>query len=212
MDSNTAARRLTRREREAARHRAEILETAEAVFAEYGFEAARMDEIARRAEFSVGTLYRFFESKEQLYEQLLAAKFDHIESIVQAAIAEGVSPLDKIRRMFVARLDLFWAHQSFFQLLVRETTDPLCASRPRWAPYIIERYSRFMEQLRGIFEQGIETGEFKDVGGDALVLSIEGVLRAYFTRLSHQSNGPTRDSNEEEQLLRLFLHGALKDE
>ncbi len=51
---------------EPAGKRRRILEAARAVFAQQGFDAARMDEVARRARVSKGTVYNHFESKESL--------------------------------------------------------------------------------------------------------------------------------------------------
>src|SRR6185295_4571134 len=49
----------------------EILEAALSVFAENGFAAARMDDIAARARVSKGTIYLYFESKEAVFKALV---------------------------------------------------------------------------------------------------------------------------------------------
>ena len=56
-----------RKEREFNLRRAEILEQAEKIFAAKGFHNTTVAEIAGASGFAVGTLYQFFESKEQLY-------------------------------------------------------------------------------------------------------------------------------------------------
>jgi TetR/AcrR family fatty acid metabolism transcriptional regulator len=58
---------LSRKEREYQTHRKEILSAAEGVFAEKGFFSSTMSEIAERAEFGTGTLYKYFKSKDDLY-------------------------------------------------------------------------------------------------------------------------------------------------
>ena len=63
--------RLTRKERERVRHRTEIIRAAEAIFAEKGFHGATIEDIARRAEFAVGTIYNFFKGKEDLYVHVI---------------------------------------------------------------------------------------------------------------------------------------------
>lgn len=63
--------RLSRREREKIRHKEEILEIALRLFSDKGFHNVSMLEIAEKSEFGVGTLYKFFEGKEALFEELI---------------------------------------------------------------------------------------------------------------------------------------------
>jgi TetR/AcrR family transcriptional regulator len=70
----TADPPLNRRERLRERNRQEMLEAAEALLLAHGIDGTTMEEIARRSEFSVGSLYRFFASKEDLVEALIAAR------------------------------------------------------------------------------------------------------------------------------------------
>ena len=62
---------MPRRERERLRQREELLAAALELFSEKGFHNVSMHEIARKAEYSVGTLYRFFKDKEDLYKALI---------------------------------------------------------------------------------------------------------------------------------------------
>lgn len=66
----------------------EILNAAIDVFAEKGFAAARLDEVAQRAGVVKGTLYRYFETKEELFKavvhQTLAA---HLETVERSSAA-----------------------------------------------------------------------------------------------------------------------------
>jgi AcrR family transcriptional regulator len=59
---------------DARRNRARILESARAVFAQYGAEA-QIDDVARQAGVGVGTVYRHFPTKEALLVELLREKF-----------------------------------------------------------------------------------------------------------------------------------------
>jgi AcrR family transcriptional regulator len=82
-------------QREVGRQRVtELMEAAAAVFQERGFEAATMAEIAERADARIGSLYRFFPSKDavaealmQHYAKVLQAEYDEI-----GAKAAGSSP------------------------------------------------------------------------------------------------------------------------
>ncbi len=72
---------LTRKEREKIRHRAEILQASLNLFSSKGFHNVSMQDVAVESEFAVGTLYNFFQSKEQLFTELLN---DCAEKIYQA--------------------------------------------------------------------------------------------------------------------------------
>ena len=64
--------RESRRERARAMRRADIVSAALEVFGEQGYDAATMDEIARRAEYTKRTLYAYFPSKLDLLLELIA--------------------------------------------------------------------------------------------------------------------------------------------
>jgi len=87
---------------------AAILEAAEQVFAEKGYDAATMTEIAARSKTAIGSLYRFFPNKEVLVDALLA---DYVERVfsrldVIAADAAGMTPR-QLAQVFVAyRIEL----------------------------------------------------------------------------------------------------------
>ncbi len=67
MESNKKEEKISRKEREAQLRRQIILEAAEKLFLSKGYEETTMDEIALEAEFSKGTVYKYFISKDELY-------------------------------------------------------------------------------------------------------------------------------------------------
>jgi len=82
---------------------AEIIEAALSVFAETGFAAARLDEIARRAGVSKGALYLYFETKEDLFRAAIrGAVTPNLEGI--RAVAEAFDgPFAQLAPMILAR-------------------------------------------------------------------------------------------------------------
>lgn len=79
---------------------ARILQAAAEVFHEYGYEAATMTEIAGRAETNVGSLYRFFPTKElvadaliQLYAQSSESRWQTIVAKARTATTEQLADL-----------------------------------------------------------------------------------------------------------------------
>jgi AcrR family transcriptional regulator len=80
----------------------EICAAALDVFAEKGFAAAKVDEIARRAGVSKGTLYLYFKDKEDLFRAVVRdAVAPNVEAIT-AAISTLEAPFADVVRMFLA--------------------------------------------------------------------------------------------------------------
>src|SRR5271157_1911475 len=69
-----------RRQEQKAQRQEKILKAAFDVFSAHGFEAARIDEVARRAGIAKGTIYLYFPDKEQLFRQV-------VRSLVQKRFA-----------------------------------------------------------------------------------------------------------------------------
>src|SRR5690606_26762252 len=83
---------------------AEILEAALAVFAEKGFAATRLDEVARRAGVSKGTLYLYFEGKEALFEAVVRSaivpRIADAETMLERHDGSAAELLAKLYRLF----------------------------------------------------------------------------------------------------------------
>src|SRR6185436_14978008 len=82
MSSSTAEDRVPRWQRRPESRPEEILEAALHVFGEQGFARTRLEEVAKRAGVSKGTLYLYFKSKEDLFREMARA-------CVRASLAEG---------------------------------------------------------------------------------------------------------------------------
>jgi len=82
----------------------EIIQAAMEVFAERGFAAARLEEIARRAGVSKGALYLYFETKEQLFRAVVDQAIAPNIQMVRAMIAAHPGPLADLLRQAVERI------------------------------------------------------------------------------------------------------------
>jgi AcrR family transcriptional regulator len=159
-----AARKPARaRKAEPAARRQAILDAALCVFAERGFEAARLDDVAARAGVAKGTLYLYFRDKEALFEELVrSAVSPIIEAVSQAASAPDV-PAQVVLETF---FDLFQGQVlgSERKLLLRL----IIAEGPRFprvaAFYHREVVTRGIALMREVAARAVQKGEF---AGDA---------------------------------------------
>ena len=86
--------------------RSAILDAALHVFAENGCSAARVSDIASEARVGKGTVYLYFESKEDLLMGVFEARVDELLSMIDELAVSGVSPREGLRTFFDAALDL----------------------------------------------------------------------------------------------------------
>lgn len=200
---------LSRREREMLRRRAEILDAAEEVFSEKGYQNASMEDIARRAEFSVGSLYNFFKNKEDLYVEMLHSKVASVEPVLRKALETGETPLDRIRNFFLTRFDFFWANPRFFKVYYHESMGTQFDQRAGFTPEVIKRYEDFMARLEGEFRAAIREGQLEDRSTDLMVLVLEGTMHQAVVRLLRYPV-TERDKEKEKELFDLIVGGFLK--
>ena len=84
----------------------EIVGAALAVFAEKGFAAAKLDEIARRAGISKGALYLYFETKEDIFRAVVGQVIAPNMAAVKALAAAHPGPFDQLIRGVAAQIGL----------------------------------------------------------------------------------------------------------
>jgi AcrR family transcriptional regulator len=74
---------LTRKERDDKRKRREILAAALAVFAEGGFHNTTMARISKAAQYPLGTIYKYFPGKKEMYHDLVIERVHELGRILQ---------------------------------------------------------------------------------------------------------------------------------
>jgi AcrR family transcriptional regulator len=115
----------------AAARRAQLVDVGRAIFAERGFEATSVEEIAARAKVSKPIVYEHFGGKEGLYAVIVDREVEHIVARIAEAVATG-SPRDRLERAVIAYLSYVKERPDGFAVLLRdaprtETRGPLPA-------------------------------------------------------------------------------------
>ena len=110
--------RLERKEREFKMRRAEILKQAEKIFSAKGYHNVTVAEIASASGFSIGSLYQFFEGKEDLYTKMISEKLDLIytEVIKATNAANGIA--GKLEALIDTYLQFVEENTDFWRLFI----------------------------------------------------------------------------------------------
>jgi TetR/AcrR family transcriptional regulator, fatty acid metabolism regulator protein len=106
--------------RDKAATRERILQTAIEVFGERGYQAASMDEIARRAGSSKGGVYFHFPNKQAIFEALISELVMMLESDVRSAIDQAHGALARVDAALTVAIRTFAANRGLTRLLLVE--------------------------------------------------------------------------------------------
>ena len=106
----------SRRERERLERRAAILDAADRVFLDKGFDQATMDEIAAEAEFSKGTLYLYFKNKDDLFVALSTRKFEDMVDAFESLAAGEPTGVAALRAILARYASFITANEQHFRV------------------------------------------------------------------------------------------------
>jgi AcrR family transcriptional regulator len=148
----------------------EILAAALASFAERGFAATRLDDVAARAGISKGTLYLYFKSKEELFEAVVRAtlvpNIERLEAL--CATFEGPSGVLLERLLLTVAGVLDSRVGAIPKLVIAEA-----GNFPELARFYLDAVVRRGLRLIGtILRRGIGRGEFRPVDVDHTVFCV----------------------------------------
>jgi AcrR family transcriptional regulator len=146
-----------------AMYREVILDAAEEVFADHGYEAAKVQAVATAAGVSLATLYGVFAKKWDLYralhERRIAGLMQHVVS--RSGVASGTDPLRTMLAGIEAYFEFHMQHPSYLRMHLRDGSAWSSASALR-SPEQAQAWESGLELMVAAFRMGIEAGIFVD--------------------------------------------------
>ena len=169
-----------RREREKNAQREEIRAAALELFSKKGYRKVSMHEVAEQAEFAIGTLYKFFQNKEDLYQALILEKFYKFHEALTKAIAEPDDEIQKLRNYVTAKGEVFRANLPMIRLYIAETHRARFNVRAGFDAEIRQRRGDFMKSFAAIFESGMKRNRFKSIADPYhLAVALDSITNAF---------------------------------
>jgi AcrR family transcriptional regulator len=138
----------------------EILDAALKVFAEKGFAAARMEDIARRAGVTKGTIYLYFPSKEDVFKQLVREAVGSTIATVAANVAAYEGSASFLLRMVLTTMGTILLDSD--KVVLPKIVIAESANFPWLADfYRFEVIERGLALMTSLIQRGIDRGEFR---------------------------------------------------
>ena len=196
--------------------RPRILAAAQEVFAEQGFDAARMEEVARRARVGKGTLYNYYDSKEDLLIQAVIASMEEVRERIATAVdpspEQPIRSVEDVLRMLIVE-PLPGITRRFHSLLQPGVGGDRrdAEARRRFFEANQVFYRERERDFEGLIEAGARAGQFRsDVDPAEVSLLLLAVFDGLLRRATFDEPrvDPSRAFDALLQLLRGGLYQA----
>ena len=174
------SRREQRRLRHQSLSRSQLLDAAEEVFGKKGFHETTLKEIAELAEFSVGSVYSFFENKDDLFQQIFVRRGEEFMPRLREVLApDAGAPVEQLHRLVDFEIGWFRSNRHFGRLYLRHSSATMLSVDRQVDVVTASNYEESMRLQADLFARGQQAGQFRS--GDPLVLArlFSGIISAY---------------------------------
>jgi AcrR family transcriptional regulator len=138
-----------------------IMEAGLAVFSQKGFHKAKIEEIAQEAGIGKGTVYEYFTSKEQLFQEILREGMESFDAAIQKRGLKEGSSREKLTEL-VRQSILLWRR---YQPLARGVMSEITLFDESFRTWLMQIHYERLLFIRKIVEEGISKKELRPVNG-----------------------------------------------
>ena len=180
MSEFTSQSSLSRKEREQRFRLNIVLDAAEEVFADASYAASSVEEIARRAEISVGTLYNLFRSKEDIYRAVVSRAQESFFEEIEKKVDEARGPLEQVHVVVNHFFEHFTHYSRQFRLYLSATNGFQWELKSKLVKEA-ERHQRdFLIRFVEVCQRGIDEGIFKaGIAADLMAITVLGIPHSF---------------------------------
>jgi len=172
-------KKLSRREQDKLRHRRQMMTAARDLIAKKGYYNVTMHEIAKRAEFAVGTLYKFFSNKEELYEALMTEQVSAYYRILRDVLASGKDTLTILKEYIAAKAQIYAGDIATLRLYFAETRGAGYNIKAGLGRDIRDMHRKLIQELVAVLETGIRRKVLRKMNSQHMAIALEGLTNDF---------------------------------
>ncbi len=182
-------------------YRRAILDAAEKVFGEKSFAHAKIADVAREAGMASGTLYNYFDSKEQVFESLCEARSEELLGRFDAVSKAESSPVERLVELVRACLQHVEEHRAMVAIFLELGMTEAAPSA--------QRHDRFVRHFERTMREAIVADIFRrDYQVGDLVAFLTGAMKGYI-RAWIVAGGRKGLAAKAPSIVEIFLRGAV---
>ena len=161
-----------------------ILDVAEKLFAQLGFDGTSTRNISTEAGVNMAMLNYYFGSKEGLFIAVLQKKLEASGSTLRSINQDSISSWEKMEKCIDGYVDRIMADSNFHKMMYRELSLP---QRSLVSSSIVEILSNNIQEVKKIIYDGIDNGSFNNVDIDLMVSTLIGT-NVYVVNSPHMAS------------------------
>jgi AcrR family transcriptional regulator len=182
----------------------EIITAARTVFAEKGYMAATVDEIAQRAGLAKGTIYVYFDSKEQIYNAVMSDDLEALRRLTVEKIMAAGTVYEKVSAYIHARFEYCELRRDFFRIMYIEPSSSTVWSKAKVMEWLREPVRLLTEAIAS----AIAAGEIRRFPAETLAWTVVDMTTGALQR--RLSFTPVTTVREDSDFLIEFVNAALR--
>jgi len=173
--------------------RAAILKAAMQEFASEGVAGARTDQIARAAGVNKALLYYYFKDKEALYGAVVDNIFEGMRDRLLAVLDSDRPPREKIMQYVATHFDYIASSPHYPRVVQQEMMRAGRKKSPHLKRIALNNFVPILARLSKVFEEGMQSGDFRRVNVRSFVVCMVGSIVHYFNTVPFASAFGDRD-------------------
>jgi AcrR family transcriptional regulator len=185
-----------------------ILTTAKELIERYGTNKTTMEDIARHMGKGKSTLYYYFKSKNEIFNELIKREIDHFFETLKETVEQTDGATTKLKMYIITKINTIKDNENMYRFAIE--TNVTLKNNDQGLQELIERYDTYeRKMLSEILSEGIETGGFHTSNttlinelAELLVACLRGIELDVVTR-----NKFERLEEKTEQLVSLIAKG-----
>lgn len=140
--------------------RAEILRAAARLFAEKGYAASSLNELAAAMNYSKGAIYNYFSSKQEIYDAIIILSLTGLHDASAAAVAGVGDPAERLKRFMMAHARFLADHHDSFVTMLVGFSGMADVALKQDALALRDAHEGL---LRAVVADGVAAGLFREV-------------------------------------------------
>jgi len=200
--------KLKRKEMEFLSRRASILEKAEKIFARKGFHNTSVAEIANASGFAIGSLYQFFQGKDDLYETMINQKLDQLHAELKSAVDSQSRLIEKLEAFIRTQFKFVQENHDFWRLFIRREDVNFNRSGTTFKERMLSHHLSDIDFISEVIRKGtsnknIPASAFRDIG-----CAFVGMINGFKFRCIFEPKDAYSLDGKVQVVLDIFLKGV----